>query len=413
MRITNGMLVNNMMSNLNSNLNRMERYQRQGASGRLFDKPSDDPIGMSKSLKLYTDISKVGQYERNLNDASSWMHTTENALTEMQSILQRTRELSVDAANGTKTEEDTQNIAEELKHLKEQVIKLGNMRHAGRSIFTGFKTDKDLFNPDGTYNIDLNAKDVSNYNVGISEEIDINIVGMKLFGSISKDNIIEDNLAGKTEVDSADKNDMEKVREANRKKENLEMIKAKIDGVGGINIDSISSYDDLPKMPADETQIEAIKTELGITGESNDPDEIWVALMHDHGRVHVDLAKGFENSQTSKGEQSTMIKMFDDILVAMDKGEHEKIDSYLDNVDLVLGNVTSIKAEIGAKTNRLKMTEKRLSSEKLNFESNLSRNEDVDYGELIMKSKLAETVYNVSLAISSKVIQPTLMDFLR
>ena len=204
MRITNGMLINNMMSNLNSNLNRMSKYNDQGASGRKFDKPSDDPIGMAKSLKLYTDVSRIEQYERNLRDADAWMQTTENALSEMGEIIQRTREISVSVANGTNTQTDSKAIAQEVKQLKEQMIKLGNTRHAGRSIFTGHKTNDDLFKvgEDGKvkYNIDVAKGDVSVYNVGISEDMEVNIVGSKIFGNMVNDpNVADPNNKDKLE----------------------------------------------------------------------------------------------------------------------------------------------------------------------------------------------------------------------
>ena len=116
---------------------------------------------------------------------------------------------------------------------------------------------------------------------------------------------------------------------------------------------------------------------------------------------------------SKENERSSMIDVFDNIIAAMNKGDHEQINQKLTDIDKVHQNIISIKAEVGAKTNRLDMTEKRLSSEKLNFETNLSQNEDVDYAELIMKTKIAETVYQASLSISGRIIQPTLMDFLR
>lgn len=329
MRITNGMLTNNMMSNLNSNLNRLQKYQQQGATGRKFNKPSDDPIGMSKSLRLYTDVSKVEQYERNLNDANSWMYTTENALIEFNEVIHRVRELSVDMANGTKTKEDTQKAAEEVKQLKEQIIKLANTSHAGRSIFTGFKTDENLLDEKGEYIISVKSGDVSKYNVGISESMNINTVGMRLFGTGSK------NAAG----------------------------------------DFVFDFED------------------------------------------EEFDFGFKDNG-NEGQKSTVIDMFDQLIDAMGGGEEDgfdqrKIGAMLDIVDGVHENSLAIRAEIGAKTNRLEMTEKRLSSEKLNFTSVLSINEDVNYAELIMNTKLAENVYNASLSIGSKIIQPTLLDFLR
>lgn len=347
MRITNGMLTNNMMSNLNSNLHRLSKYQEQGSSGRKFNKPSDDPIGMSKSLKLYTDISKVEQYERNLRDANSWMHSTENALIEFNDIIQRARELTVDMANGTKTEKDTKNAAEEMKQLKEQVIKLANSRHAGRSIFTGFKTDQDLLDEDGNYIIDVNSKDVSIYNVGISESMDINTVGMKIFGAIGRDNT--DSV-----TDKANKYDF---------------------GFG------------------------EAKGETKIVQVGNPGDLDYVAPV--------------------VGHKSSVIEMFDQLIDAYGGGDNigdfdqQKIGDMLGAFDTVHENSLAVRAEIGAKTNRLDMTEKRLTSERLNFKEVLSNNEDVDYAELIMHTKLAENVYNASLSIGSRIIQPTLVDFLR
>lgn len=326
MRITNGMMINNMMSNLNSNLNRLSKYNDQGASGRLFNKPSDDPIGMSKSLKLYTDVSKIEQYERNLRDADAWMKTTENALEEMGEIIQRTREISVSVANGTNTQTDSKAIAQEVKQLKEQMIKLGNTRHAGRSIFTGHKTNEDLFEEvDGKikYKIAVSQKDLSVYNVGISEDMEINIIGSKIFGNMIKD-----------------------------------------------------------------------------------PNDTSKEILEYGGNVAV-------------GDEPYLLNVFDNIISAMGAGENSEdfnqaeTSKSLDTLDAAFTQILGVRAEIGAKTNRLEMTEKRLSSEALNFQSALSQNEDVDYAELIMKTKLAENVYNASLAIGSKIIQPSLMDFLR
>lgn len=408
MRITNGMLVNNMMNNLNANLNRMAKYQNQGASGRLFDRPSDNPIGMSRSLKLYTDISRVNQYERNLNDANSWMHTTEEALKELEQILQRTRELSVDAANGTKTEEDTKNIAEEIKQLKEQAIKLANTRHAGRSIFTGFKTDKDLLQSNGTYNIVLNKGDISNYNVGISEDIDVNIVGSRVFGFAKNDNILESNLKGDLIID--EDNDSQETKDIKKRKlENLNIIKNKLKqaGIDDATVNAMNSYGDLPKLSEPPTldekeNVGKIEEFLGITKGKSTPDELWFNILNEHGEL-----------SSSENDESSMMNMFDKLVAAMEKGDHEQVDKYLDDIDIQHKNIISIKSEIGAKTNRLDMTEKRLSAEKLNFRDNLSKNEDVDYAELIMKSNIAQTIYQASLSISGRVIQPSLLDFLR
>ncbi|OHW61966.1 flagellar hook-associated protein 3 [Andreesenia angusta] len=342
MRITNGMMSKNLLNNLQLNMKRMSRLNEQAASGKLFDRPSDAPVAMAKSLKLYTDVSRVNQYERNLRDAQSWLHSTEDALHEVGEILHRARELAVDMANGTKTESDTQKAAEEIKQLKDQLIKLANTTHAGRSIFTGFQTDKKLLNDDGTYDINLGKdasgaliNEVSVYNVGVAESMEINMLGSRLFG------VVDDTAPNTKDV--------------------------------------------LP------------------TGEA----------------TKLDVAKN---------EKSHFINVFDHLISAMgldggdgsvggngieNKFDQTKISSLIGNIDELKENALTLRAEVGAKTNRLEMTSKRLSSEELNFTTVLSENEDVDEAEIIMKFKMAEAVYNASLAMGGKTIQPTLVDFLR
>lgn len=343
MRITNGMMSKNLLNNLQLNMKRMSRLNEQAASGKLFDRPSDAPVAMAKSLKLYTDVSRVNQYERNLRDAQSWLHSTEDALHEVGEILHRARELAVDMANGTKTESDTQKAAEEIKQLKDQLIKLANTTHAGRSIFTGFQTDKKLLNDDGTYRINLgqdtigaDIDEVSVYNVGVAESMEINMLGSRLFGTI-KATDSKDLLLGNANSNQASMN----------------------------------------------APIGAQKSQL--------------INIFDHMIVAMGLKSG---DDVIDGEPSL-------------KFDQEKISSLIGNIDELKENALTLRAEVGAKTNRLEMTSKRLSSEELNFTTVLSENEDVDEAEIIMKFKMAEAVYNASLAMGGKTIQPTLVDFLR
>ena len=72
MRVTNSMIINNLMRNLNRNLNRMEKTQRNLSSGKKFVNPSDDPIGVSRSLRLNTEVAAMAQYKRNADDVREY-----------------------------------------------------------------------------------------------------------------------------------------------------------------------------------------------------------------------------------------------------------------------------------------------------------------------------------------------------
>lgn len=325
MRVTNNMLVNNMVYNLNQNLRTLEKLQYQKATGKKFRTPSDDPIGVSKSLKFNTDISKLEQYKRNAKDAASWMNDTEAALGEIVEVFHRVNKLTVDAANGTKTPEDLLKIKEEIDQLKDHVIQIGNTTYAGRHIFSGYNTDKPLLHKDGNYNIDLNMDEVFEYNVGVSERVNVNTVGIRVFGVLgSGDNVI---------------------------------------------------------VP-------------------NDPDKFKETFDK-------------ENLTASKGDKSTLIQVFEELSKALGANDQDAIQKALGNVESSFEQILTVRSEVGAKMNRLELTEKKLDIQINNVKELLSYNEDVDMAEISMEINMAENVYVSSLMTGAKIIQPTLVEFLR
>ena len=82
MRITNKMMTNNMMGNINKNKINMSNLENQYSTGKKIQRPSDDPIVTVRALKLRTNLSELKQYyEKNIPDAMSWMDVTESSLT--------------------------------------------------------------------------------------------------------------------------------------------------------------------------------------------------------------------------------------------------------------------------------------------------------------------------------------------
>jgi len=80
MRITNNMIVNNMINNIGKNLARMDKYQQMLATGKKITVPSDDPVVAARALKLRTDVAQIEQYKTNVQDAMSWLEITESAV---------------------------------------------------------------------------------------------------------------------------------------------------------------------------------------------------------------------------------------------------------------------------------------------------------------------------------------------
>ncbi len=167
MRITNKMMTNNMLGNINKNKVNMTNLEQQYSTGKKIQKPSDDPIITVRALKLRTNLSELEQYfEKNIPDAKSWMDVTESALTTVNNILSKVNTYCVQGSSDTLTASDRSSISENLKQLKDQIYQEGNTNYAGRYVFTGYKTDSSLSFTEKmdnlTYNIteNINVKDI-------------------------------------------------------------------------------------------------------------------------------------------------------------------------------------------------------------------------------------------------------------
>ena len=145
MRITNKMMTNNMLYNINSNKSSLSSLEEQYSTGLAIQRPSDDPIVAVRALKLRTNLSELNQYyEKNIPDAMSWMETTESALKTTSEIITKIHTYCVQGANDTLNEDDRNSIAINLKELKTQIYQEGNANYAGRYLSTGYKTNTSL-----------------------------------------------------------------------------------------------------------------------------------------------------------------------------------------------------------------------------------------------------------------------------
>ena len=153
MRITNKMMTNNVLTNINGNKNSLSKLEQQYSTGLKISKPSEDPIVAVRALKLRTNLNELNQYyEKNIPDALSWMDVTESALGTINEILTEVHTSCVQGASDTLTTDDRNAILANLKQYKEQIYQEGSSNYAGRYVFTGYKTDTSLVFDEETTN---------------------------------------------------------------------------------------------------------------------------------------------------------------------------------------------------------------------------------------------------------------------
>ncbi|WP_368974622.1 flagellar hook-associated protein FlgL [Caldifermentibacillus hisashii] len=286
MRVTQSMLSNNMLRNLSNNYNKMGKLQDQLTTQKRITRPSDDPVVAMLGLGYRDSLNKVQQYSRNISEATNWLDSTDDAISQGVKVLQRIRELTVQASNGTYEEGQRGAIAVEVDQLKEQLETIAQTQVGGKYIFNGENTNKAPTAGDfSDGDIELEIFD------GI--KLNVNTKGSELFKSVFN---------------------------------TLDSLKSKLE---------------------DKT--------------ASDTD----------------------------------------------------ISGFLDTLDSEIDHFLKIQADVGAKQNRVDMMKDRLSSQETIATEIMSKNEDVEIEKVITELITQESVQRAALSVGARIIQPSLVDFLR
>lgn len=303
MRITNRVMNNNLLLNLNRGLTRLDRLNNQLASKKQINVPSDDPVKAGTILRTSTSIREVDQYTRNIDSAESWLDASDVVMKDVLAVIHRAKELGVYGASSHLDGTARQALADEVKELHGNVLQLANSMHGGRYLFAGQYTQTKPFEevsgpgpglPDVEFlpGIAPQANDMSiEFEIGTGVKMGVNMNGQELF------------------------------------------------------------------MP------------------------IFEALQNLHGEL-------IEATPSSSS-------------------------GVLDDLDNALDNVLQQVSELGGKQNRVGLAKERMLDLKLNLTKILSEDQDLDYAEAIMELKMEEFAYRTALSVGARIIQPTLVDFLR
>lgn len=166
MRMTNKIMQNNSLYNINNNKVLQDKLSTQMSTQKKITRPSDDPVIAIRALRLRSDVSTISQYyEKNAPDAESWLKVTGDALNTTTQVLKDMKEQSTKGSVKDATTEDLDIILTQLKALRDEYYSTGNVDYAGRYVFTGYRTDTTL-----TYTEDTTQK------FSITEQINTDVI---------------------------------------------------------------------------------------------------------------------------------------------------------------------------------------------------------------------------------------------
>jgi len=179
------MMGEDFLIHLRRNLNQMHKTQNQLTTGKSFSRPSDNPVMVSRALSLETEVGRNAQYKRNIEDASGWVETTDGALNEIGSSLNRLRELAIAAANGTNSEAEYKAYDIEVGQLIQGLSQIGNSKYDGRFLFGGTNTLESPLSVDEATGLIANTGNDQRirHEVLPGVQVEINITGHEIFES--------------------------------------------------------------------------------------------------------------------------------------------------------------------------------------------------------------------------------------
>ncbi|MBI3330020.1 MAG: flagellar hook-associated protein FlgL [Nitrospinae bacterium] len=160
MRIANNSIFNAVVNNMMKNQERFLKLGEDMASGKRVHKASDDPPTLTRILGFRTTVASLDQFQRTINQATSWQNVSEANLTHIEEVLIRAKEVALSQASDTVSADSRKAAAKQVDALLQEAVQDGNAQFGNQFLFSGRKTNVAPFLSDGTYQGDSSTIEV-------------------------------------------------------------------------------------------------------------------------------------------------------------------------------------------------------------------------------------------------------------
>lgn len=362
MRIADKMQYNQVNQNLTKNRTEMSELQNQAATQKRINKPSDDPLSATRVLGARTEERGNQQYVKNINNAKSFLEFTDQSLAELSEILMRAKELAVSQSNDASGNEQSRQVtASELEQIYNQSVQIGNRKLGERYIFGGYKTQTAPFNQVGEY-----AGDDGDIKIGIHKDsfVAMNIPGSKVF--------LGKGLGS--------------------------------DGVIRSKVESPKTADELRDYKDEEAQRELRNKEL---------EENYVETRAPASSYRAQRMGAIQKDPVTGSGGINVFQTLRGLEVSLRTNDKEGIQESLDTLDQAISQVVLARADVGARVMSVNNTVDSVQKAIVDNRITASQMEDVELFEVVSNMNKTDSALRATLETSGKVIQPSLLDFLK
>ena len=368
------MIINHNMNALNAHRNMVGNTSQAGksmeklSSGLRINRAGDDAAGLAISEKMRGQIRGLDQASRNAQDGISMIQTAEGALNETHSILQRMRELAVQAGNDTNTTEDRGQIQQEINQLTSEVNRISNTTEFNNQKLLKGNNDQSG-NFEATLQIGANKGQALTIDIGIMNAEKLNISGtekeevMKGPTAIAATTTVTKNKKLTITIDGNPKDVISAAATTDSELSRADLLSAINNTLKENKVDA------QVKLDKDNKVVISGKDATKVTKITNDAAELAGALAKADGDFKNGITDGTNNDLTGS---------------ALDVSNHTNAGIAVDKFEAALNTVSTERSKLGAFQNRLEHTINNLGTSSENLTAAESRIRDVDMAKEMM-----------------------------
>lgn len=370
MRVSNRFLYYQLVKDLGTNTEKLFKLNSQISSAKRIEKPSDDPIGLSKVLTNRTELNAINQYQKTIDLADGWLSRSDSIYNDIDDLLARANEIAVQQASSTATESTRAGAAEEMKEIREMVMSYANSRYGNKYMFGGTDTDAPPF---------LNA-DVQSW------QEDVDTMAADAAGAVT--NLGRPAAEGDRYINTADGNIYEYVGGS------WQLDATAAEGISAVVQDAgneLYVYNDGKWVTQYQGNDSTFSMKIGKT---------------DMVQVNTPGTDVFRNPE------GDVIMTLMKLERALRNNDQAGISAELTDLENSSNVISDNLARVGAVVNRFDHTKSILSLAESDNKESTSNIEDLDYAEAITSLQNQQTIYEAALKSASMITSMSLVDFI-
>ena len=404
MRVSNQMLFDANLAQMQRLTEGLFRLQEQLSTGRKINRPSDGPVAYGQILNDEAALARNDQFLRNISRAQSSLNVADGALDTLKDQLIRANELAVQLRSGQYSAADRAATARELREIYDQIIAVGNTYYDGRYVFAGAKTDTKPFVEHGRY-IGTAVTPPITITAAVDDTLALTVDGIASSVTLAA-GVYATGTALAAAVETAINADptLAAAGKAVTVRFDTDHLVLQSKAGGGNTAVTITGG--------------SAAAGLGLVAGTAQPAGTYLG---DSAEIGIQIGAGTTLTSNLPGDRlflgagggTDLLATIAGLQAALEASDNAGIDTALTNLRTAVDQVNTEAARIGANLNRADASIGLLEDLQLAIARSKSENGDVDFTAAVSKLSLQQTALEATRAAAARVLQQSLLNFLR